>query len=486
MSPHLPRALRLSFWFALWGVVTGLLAQALLVGAVVVVLSPLIFVMAMISGSPGKIFDGPPGTAAYLGTCALLLVLTVALSALLLVFLTAPRMARGARDRPKSGSAQRPVPAAAVPLPTTPAAVDEMAATIMPSARAGDAYAQWEVGEAFRHGLFGLPRDLARANEWIAQPAAQRDPDGQLSLITGAIDYDLPNARDTSLPARRGQVPRLVALGERSSGWRRVAVELILGIERTEPGPWFERAALHGSRYAAFQFAGQLDERRDPADPERPLREAYGWYARAGADVETARLADRFDPVARAAALAQADAIQASVAASLRENPLPELSPDALQRVQRRARMVAAGRDVGSYQSADAGAHAIVYAEAAGETGELAHWFATPFSPGTPPRDGGVVVWLHSLAAREGDAAAMLETARLLEGYGRRVPRHGEQLYAWYVLAAERLQAAPVVDAAAVAAALAGGARAKAALDERQRRAGDALVEEWRTSIPVR
>jgi TPR repeat protein len=98
--------------------------------------------------------------------------------------------------------------------------------------------------------------------------------------------------------------------------------------------------------------------------------------------------------------------------------------------------------------------------------------------------DPDVSMWLYSLAARQGDAAAMIESARLLEQSHGRVPSHMEHIFAWYALAAERLQAVAGAESW-LAAANEGRARMDMSFKADQRGAAEMLLANLRTVVPV-
>jgi hypothetical protein len=542
MSSNLLRALHLTFWCACLALLLGLLGYALFFGYAFIVVSPLLLVGAIVGGAIGHglpdvaHYAGP--LAAYLTLCVLLMLLTGAVSyrtwLLLRPTATAP-MPRGARrvSRIRSlgaaalcspylprgwivGSALAGVAlglAAWVPLadpvvgtvapvallnsepdptlvpqPTTEAAARELDDTIRPSAIRGDAYAQWLLGESLRNGLMGLTPDASKAGEWIAKSAAQGDPDGTLSLITGAIVWDLPAARDNALPPRDGQLPRLAEYAARSAGWRRVAAELMLARTANPSTLWLERAARHGSRHAAFQLARELEGMGEAPGYAGPyLHDAYAWFVFAGADFRVARLGAKLDSPGLARAQARAFALMDEMSQVLRTPAIAQPSADDVARLQRRAQMVGVrakvtgGHDMRKH---DAGAHTIAHAEATGDFTALAKHYAESSSGGSSPPDADLAAWLRLLAAKKGEAPAMIDAARLLGHSVVRVPKHVEYMYAWNALAAERLQEARSGDEAMIAVAIDGRDRARAELDPARLRDAEAMLAELRASVP--
>ena len=316
------------------------------------------------------------------------------------------------------------------------------------------------------------------------------DPDGTLSLITGAIVWDLPAARDFALPPREGQVPRLVEYATRSSGWRRVAAELMLADATNARVQWLDRAARHGSRYAAFLLARELEGIGEAPGYVGPhLDDAYAWFVIAGADFRGVSLGAKFDPAGLARAQAKAAGLTKELAQVLRSPDLVQPTADDVARLQRRAQMVGVrARVTGGHdmRNRDASAHAIAHAEATGDFAALAKHYGESSSGGSSPRDADLAAWLCLLAAKKGEAPAMIDTARLLEHSPRRVPKHGEYNYAWNALAAERLQAAHSEDEALIAVAIDGRDRARAELSPARLRDAEAMLASMRASVPSR
>lgn len=527
MSSKLLRALHLTFWFSCLALLLGLLAYALFFGYAFLVLSPLLLVGAIIGGVPDVTQHAGP-VLAYATLCLLLALLFGAVAFRVWLLLDP-----GPPDKPRTGGRWRPAVASIsaaqgtsaylprpwiagaavagaalglaawfpladrvvgtvapvgwfhqesdptlVPQPTNDAAVRELNDSIRPNAIRGDAYAQWLLGESLRNGLMGLKPDASDAGGWIAKSAAQGDPDGRLSLITGALVWDLPNARDSALPSRLGQLPRLVEYASASSGWRRVAAEMMLARGPGEAMPWIERAARHGSRYAAFELARELEGKGEAPGYKGPyLDDAYAWFAFAGADFRTARLEARFDAAGLVRAQAKAAALMKEMSEVLRAPEFAQPTENDVRRLERRAQMVGVrvrvtgGHDMRKH---DAHAHAIVHAEATGDFAGLAKF-----------GDEDVAAWLHLLAAKKGGAGAMIEAARLLAPTHGRVPKHVEYMYAWNALAAERLQAASSEDEALVAAAIDGRDRARRDLDPARLRDAEALLATLRASVPA-
>ncbi len=289
----------------------------------------------------------------------------------------------------------------------------------------------------------------------------------------------------------KGQVPRLVEYATRSSGWRRVAAELMLVDATNARVQWHDRAARHGSRYAAFMPGARTGRQGRGARVVGPhLDDAYAWFVIAGADFRIARLGAKFD----AAGLARAQA----KAAGLMEDPwrrscarrtLRSPRRDDVARLRRRAEMVGVrakvtgGHDM---RNRDANAHAIAHAEATRDFTALAKYYGEPLPGGSSPRDADLAAWLHLLAAKKGEAPAMIDTARMLEHSPRHVPKNVEYLYAWNALAAERLQAAPSEDEALVAVAITGRDRARGELDPARLRDAEALLAALRANVPSR
>ena len=453
------RALHLTLWLALAALLAGLLGYALFFGYAFVVLSPLLLLGAIVGGAIGHGFPDASRYAgpllAYVALCLLLSLLLVAVSLrvwLLLGFRARPGSgaqsgwrARVAILRAASGAspylprawisgaavaglalgiaawlplADRVVGAVApvellhpkpdptlVAQPSTEAARRELEESIRPSAIRGDAYAQWLLGESLRNGLMGLVPDAAAAGAWIAKSAAAGDPDGKLSLITGAVVWDLPNARDSALPSREGQLPRLEAYAAASVGWRRIAAELMLADATNARLSWLERAARHGSRYAAFELARELQGRGDvPGGNKRYLDDAYAWFAFAQAEGNMARLAAKLDAAGLARAQARAAALTEEMTAVVLAPEIAQPAPDELARLLRRAQMVAVrARATGEHdlRTRDANAHVVVSAEASGDTADLAKYYGEPSAPGVAPRDADLGAWLELIAAKK-------------------------------------------------------------------------------------
>ena len=528
MSSKLLRALHLTFWFSCLALLLGLLAYALFFGYAFLVLTPLLLIGAIIGGLPDVAQHAGP-VLAYATLCLLLTLLCGAVAFRIWLLLRLEP-----RDQPSTGSRWRarvasvsaavgtspylPRPWIAgaavagialglaawfpladpvvgtvapvgwlhrepdptlVPQPTSDAAVRELNNSIRPNAIRGDAYAQWLLGESLRNGLMGLTPDASGAGRWIAKSAAQGDPDGRLSLITGALVWDLPSARDSALPSQLGQLPRLVEYASASSGWRRVAAELMLARGPGEALPWIERAARHGSRYAAFELARELEGKGDAPGYKGPyLDDAYAWFAFAGADFRTASLETRFDAAGLARAQAKAAALMKVMSEVLRSPDIAQPAEEDVRRLERRALVVGVragvtgGHDMRKH---DARAHAIVHAEATGDFTGLVKY-----------ADSDLAAWLHLLAAKKGDATAMIEAARLLAQTHRRVPKHVAYVYAWNALATERLQAARSEDEALLAVAIDGRDHARANLDPVRLRDAETLLAALRASVPVR
>ena len=544
VSANFLRALHLTFWLACLALLLGLLGYALFFGYAFIALSPLFLVGAIVGGAVGH---GIPDVAqyagpllAYLTLCLLLMLLAGAVSfrtwLLLRPDATAP-MARGASraSRLRSlGAAALDSPylprgwivgsalagialglaawvpladpvvgtvapvallhqepdATLVPQPTTEAAVRELSETIRPNAIRGDAYAQWLLGESLRNGLMGLTPDAAQAGKWIAMSAAQGDPDGTLSLITGAIVWDLPAAPDNALPPREGQVPRLVEYATRSSGWRRVAAELMLADATNARIQWYDRAARHGSRYAAFLLARELEGIGEAPGYVGPhLDDAYTWFVIAGADFQVVSLGAKFDAAGLARAQAKAAGLMDELTQVLRAPDLAQPATDDVARLQRRAQTVgvrANATGAHDMRNRDASAHAIAYAEATGDFTALAKYYGDSLLGDSAPRDADLAAWLHLLDAKKGNDAAMIQVARLLEHSRGRVPKQVEYAYAWNALAAERLRAAHSEDEALIAVAIDGRDRARTDLDPARLRDAEALLASMRASVPSR
>jgi TPR repeat protein len=257
---------------------------------------------------------------------------------------------------------------ASKPLPSTPAEVSEFDQRWLPDAKAGDAYAQFVVGQARLHGLLGQTRDIGEGVAWLRKGAAQGDPDARLSLLVEANAGNLGTARQFDVESG------LVQLTGSLDGWRLAALELLLAnnyptavgdgaldlvFERQERAiRWFERAARHGSRYGAFMLARALEQRRDRAkQPSPDVDAALRWYAAAGADSEVERLR-------KGTSLAVPEA---------GDLPLLEAFPASardLERLRRRAALLGATAVYNDRQYPlwyDALAHAVVAAEAAGD-----------------------------------------------------------------------------------------------------------------------
>ena len=544
MSTNLLRASHLTFWFACLALLLGLLGYALFFGYAFIVLSPLLLAGAIVGGASGHGFPDVTQYAgpllAYLTLCLLLTLLAGAVAyrswLLLRPDATAPtargtnrvsrigRLGAAALNSPYlprgwiAGSALAgialgvaawipladPVVGTAapvgllraepdltlVPQPTTEAAVRGLDETIRPDAIRGDAYAQWLLGESLRNGLMGLTPDASKAGEWIAKSAAQGDPDGTLSLITGAIVWDLPAARDLALPPRMGQLPRLEAYAATSSGWRQVAAELMLAKATNAQMQWLDRAARHGSRYAAFLLARELEGKGDVPGYTGPyLDDAYAWFAFAGAEFRMLRLEAKFDESGFARAHAKAMGLMEGLSQAVRVPEIARPSADDVARLQRRARMVgvrAKATNSNDMRNHDASAHTIAHAEATGDFTALAKYFGDSPNGTLPPRDADLGAWFYLLEAKKGDATAMIQAARLLEHSHGRVPKHVEYMYAWNALAAERLQAARSDDEALIAVAIDGRDRARAGLDPARLRDADALLAALRASVPSR
>lgn len=292
--------------------------------------------------------------------------------------------------------------------PTTDEDRLAFAQTWLPRAKAGDAYAQFVVGQVFQEGLMGQAVDHGAALVWLKQAAAQGDPDATLSLLVAQRLGSLGSAQQFDIEAP------LAAHAAAQTGWRRAAVELILAdnppvvVGGGAPDPaaaeqrsrrWLEKAALSGSRYAAFRLARSLELARD-AD-QRPAPELAGamrWYAFAGAHREVERLQQVSGEIV---ALADPPA---------RRETSP--SPDELARLKRRADMVAVRQraTVVSMATDDALAHFIMHAEASENYTMLAE-AAMQASPSTRlSGDTRLAVMYYLLASKHGDAAA---TAKL-------------------------------------------------------------------------
>ena len=250
----------------------------------------------------------------------------------------------------------------AAPLPASEEGKRSFEQDWLPQARVGDAYAQFVVGTALQEGLMAQAVDRRAARDWLNKAAAQGDPDAQLGLLVAQRTGSLGDVQQFDIE------DRLIEFAATQTGWRRAAVELLLAynpkvvagsgapnhVEQTRrANQWLENAALHGSRYAAFQLARSLEQARD-AD-QHPAPDAAGairWYAVAGAEREVQRL--------------QAGLPQP---ASLADLPVPReerASPDALARMLRRAQMVAVRQRAHSVSMAtdDAFVHFVAHAEA--------------------------------------------------------------------------------------------------------------------------
>ena len=76
-----------------------------------------------------------------------------------------------------------------VALPASPEHIAQLATQIRPAAELGDAFAQWQLSEAYRNGSFGLTVDLAMAKKWLDLSAAAGEFD---ALLTQAVHARSP------------------------------------------------------------------------------------------------------------------------------------------------------------------------------------------------------------------------------------------------------------------------------------------------------
>ena len=261
--------------------------------------------------------------------------------------------------------------AAVAPLPSDPAATAEYQTAWLPRAEAGDAYAQFVVGEVLQNGALGQPVQQREARQWLERSAAARDLDGQLSLMIAQREGRL---------GFRQQFDKSLQVAELVPGlphWRRVAVELWLaqnpvvvvgaGVTNLQADErwrrhWLEQAALHGSRYAAFELGRALENNRNErSEPAPDADGAARWYA-FGMDM---------GPAARQRS-ARADS-------------------ETLGKLQRRSQLVALRQrgQVLSPGTEDARVNFITWLEAAGDYERLVAETRLPPGrfPGDPPRD---------------------------------------------------------------------------------------------------
>ncbi|MFZ1623979.1 MAG: hypothetical protein WAU48_04220 [Gammaproteobacteria bacterium] len=183
--------------------------------------------------------------------------------------------------------------AALAPLPFDPADKRAFEESWLPGAKSDNAYAQFVVAVVLQNGAMGQPVDREAAASWLRKSAAQRDPDGVLSLLIAQREGELGYVQHFDAATA------IAEFATTQRGWRRAAVELWLAynpviVVGAGPGKvvenqnwrnhWLERSARDGSRYAAFQLARELEQARD--NDNHPTPDTVGaaqWYAFASA-----------------------------------------------------------------------------------------------------------------------------------------------------------------------------------------------------------
>ncbi len=238
----------------------------------------------------------------------------------------------------------------------------------LPSAKAGDGYAQFVVGAALHGGRLGQAVDHDAAQQWWMKAAAQGDPDAELSLLVARRLGSFGQRQEFAIAGP------LQAYAERQAGWRRVAAELLLaqtqpldargrnadaGAARRHRLHWLEQAARHGSHHAALTLARELEQARAPDNNPAPdLAGALRWALAAGAAQQVARLREQLGPL--------------DVDVPVLDKP--SAVPQELERLQRRAELVAPRPEQTAVTLAreDAEVHRTVCLEATGR------WPETP------------------------------------------------------------------------------------------------------------